>query len=104
MRERVQNNNKKKHNSRRKTEEKNKGMAVLPYVSGVSEKLPRIFKKRKISSAMKPHTKLRALLDLPKDKMIPKMEYRMQEKISWGNKKQTRAVPVSVDTGTKRTN
>ena len=45
--------NKKKDNSR-KEEEKNKGMVVLPYVSGVSEKLARIFKKRKISSAMKP--------------------------------------------------
>ena len=49
-------------------EEKNKGMVVLPYVSWVSEKLTRIFKKRKISSAMKPHTKLKALLVHSKDK------------------------------------
>ena len=47
-------------------------MVVLPYVSGVSAKLARIFKKRKISSAMKPHTKLRALLVHPKDKTDPK--------------------------------
>ena len=46
-------------------EEKNKGIVVLPYVSGVSEKLARILKK-KIWSAMKPRTKLRALLDHPK--------------------------------------
>ena len=45
---------------------------MLPYVGGVSEKLARIFKKRKISSAMKPHTKLRALLVHPKDKTDPK--------------------------------
>ena len=64
--------NKKKDNSRKEKEEKNKGMVVLPYVSGVSEKLARIFKKRKISSAMKPHTKLRALLVHPKDKTDPK--------------------------------
>ena len=63
--------NKKKDNSR-KEEEKNKGMVVLPYVSGVSEKLARIFVKRKISSAMKPHTKIRALLVHPKDKTDPK--------------------------------
>ena len=37
--------NKKKDNSRKEQEEKNKGMVVLPYVSGVSEKLARIFKK-----------------------------------------------------------
>ena len=47
-------------------------MVVLPYVRGVSEKLARIFKKRKISSSMKPHTKLRALLVHPKDKTDPK--------------------------------
>ena len=45
---------------------------MLPCVSGVSEKLARIFKKRKISSAMKPHTKLRALFVHPKDKTDPK--------------------------------
>ena len=64
--------NKKKDNSRKEKEEKNKGMVVLPYVSGVSEKLARIFKKRKISSTMKPHTKLRALLVHSKDKTDPK--------------------------------
>ena len=37
--------NKKKDNSRKEKEEKNKGMVVLPHVSGVSEKLARIFKK-----------------------------------------------------------
>ena len=47
-------------------------MVVLPYVSGVSEKLARIFKKRKISSAKKPNTKLRALLVHPKVKTDPK--------------------------------
>ena len=83
--------NKKKDNSRKEKEEKNKGMVVLPYMSGVSEKLARIFKKRKISSAMKPHTKLRALIVHPKGKTDPKEGvytrlHRMREKMCQGNK------------------
>ena len=76
--------NKKKDNSRKEKEEKNKGMVVLLYVSGVSEKLARIFKKRKISSAMKPHTKLRALLVHPKDKTDPKEGVLVENKIFTG--------------------
>ena len=47
-------------------------MVVLPYISGVSEKLARIFKKRAIASAMKPHVTLKNLLVHPKDKTDPK--------------------------------
>ena len=65
-------NKKRNYNSRREMEEKNKGMVILPYVSGVSKKLARIFKRRKISSAMKPHRKFRALLIHPKDRTDPK--------------------------------
>ena len=49
--------NNKKDNSRKGTEVKNMEMVVLSYVGGVSEKLVRIFKNRKISSAMMPNTK-----------------------------------------------
>ena len=42
-------------------------MVVLPYVHGMSEELARIFKKRQITSAMKPHSALRTLLVHPKD-------------------------------------
>ena len=47
-------------------------MVVLPYVRGVSEELARIYKKRQITSAMKPHSTLRTLLVHPKDKTDPK--------------------------------
>ena len=64
--------NKGKGNSRKESSEKNKGMVVLPYVHGTSEELARIFKKRHITSAMKPHSTLRTLLVHPKDKTDPK--------------------------------
>ena len=64
--------NKGKGNSRKESSEKNKGMVVLPYVHGTSEELARIFKKRQITSAMKPHSTLRTLLVHPKDKTDPK--------------------------------
>ena len=47
-------------------------MVVLPYVRGVSEELARIYKKRQITSAMKPHSTLRTILVHPKDKTDPK--------------------------------
>jgi len=49
-------------------ENKSKGMAVLPYVSGVSERISRVLKSYNISSAMKPHTTLRSQVVHPKDK------------------------------------
>ena len=52
-----------KNENRKKTkthtdvdQDKNRGMVVIPYVSGVSEKLARIFKKRRVSTAIKPLT------------------------------------------------
>ena len=59
-------------NKKDKTEEKSRGMIVLPYVGGLTEKLTRIFKKRRISTAVKPHTTLRSLLVKPKDKCEPR--------------------------------
>ena len=43
-----------KGTNKQENDVKSKGMVVLPYVSGLSEKLARIFKKRGIVTAMKP--------------------------------------------------
>ena len=50
------------------TEQRRKGMVVIPYVNGVSERIQRIFKKHKVDTAMKPHKTLRQTLVHPKDK------------------------------------
>ena len=64
-----------KGNSRKESREKNKGMVVLPYVRGVSEELARIYKKRQITSAMKPHSTLRTLLVHPKTRLTQKKAF-----------------------------
>ena len=53
-------------------EETNKGMVVLPYVQGLSERVERIMRKNPISVAMKPHKTLRNILAHHKDKGEPK--------------------------------
>jgi hypothetical protein len=50
---------------------KNKGLVVVPYVEGLSERMSRIFKKHGFSTSMKPHCTLRNLLVHPKDKRDP---------------------------------
>ena len=60
-----------KGNNKRENDTKTKGMVVLPYVHEDSEKLARIFKKRGIMTAMKPHSTLKSLLVHPKDKTDP---------------------------------
>ena len=52
--------------------DKNRGMVILPYIGGISEKLARILKKRKVTTAMRPHTTLKNMLVHPKDKTDPK--------------------------------
>ena len=48
--------------------ERCKGMVVIPYVKGTSERMSRLYKSYNIASAMKPHTTLRRELVHPKDK------------------------------------
>ena len=53
---------------KKKTENKSKGMVVIPYVNGLTERLQRIFKKHQVNTAVKPHRTLRQILVHPKDK------------------------------------
>ena len=58
-----------KDSTKKKDEEnKTKGMVVLPYVNGVSEKVSRVLKSYNIATAMKPQTTLRSQVVRPKDK------------------------------------
>ena len=59
---------KKKDNNKNKDDNKSKGMVVLPYVNGVSERVSRVLKQYNIASAMKPHSTLRSQIVHPKDK------------------------------------
>ena len=45
-----------------------RGMTVLPYVDGVTEKVSRVMKSYNVAAASKPHTTLCSLLFHPKDK------------------------------------
>ena len=55
----------------KKDKQENKGMIVLPYIQGTTEKLKRIFQKRELKVAIKPHQTIRNMLVHPKDQ-IPK--------------------------------
>ncbi len=49
-----------------------KGLAVLPYIEGTSDKISRMFRKHKIATAFKPHRTLRTCRNMlvhPKDKI-----------------------------------
>ena len=46
-----------------------KGLVVVPYVAGVSERIARVYKKHGFSTSFKPHQTLRNLLVHPKDKI-----------------------------------
>ena len=45
-----------------------KGLVVIPYVKGLSEAVTRVFRKHRITTAMRPYRTLRQLLVHPKDK------------------------------------
>ena len=51
--------------------EKTKGLVIIPFVEGFTDKATRIFRKHGISTAVKPHTTLRKMLVHPKDKRDP---------------------------------
>ncbi|XP_070579089.1 uncharacterized protein [Ptychodera flava] len=53
-----------------KNSEKSRGLVVIPYVEGLSEKMARVFRKFGFSTAMKPHRTLRNILVHPKDKLL----------------------------------
>ncbi len=57
-----------KKKQQKDTQEKSRGMVVIPYVEGLSEAVDRVFRKHRVTSAMKPHTTLKNLLVHPKDK------------------------------------
>ena len=48
--------------------EQKRGLVVIPYVQGISEKVERTLKKYNITTAMKPYLTLRNILVHPKDK------------------------------------
>ena len=49
----------------------NKGLVVLPYIEGLSEKASRVFKKQGFSTSLKPHHTIKSVLVHPKDKRDP---------------------------------
>ncbi len=55
----------------KESETPSKGMVVIPYVEGVSEKIQRVFKKYNINTAMRPTNTLKSILVHPKDKKDP---------------------------------
>jgi len=54
-------------NKRNKSAQESKGLAVIPFVEGLSETAGRILRKYGINTAMKPYRTLRQLLVHPKD-------------------------------------
>ena len=54
-----------------KGEERNRGMVVVPYIQGLSENV-RMFKKSRVSVAVRPHLTLRNIPVHPKDKLEPR--------------------------------
>ena len=46
---------------------KNRGMVILPFIGGISENLTRILKRRKVTTALKPHCTIKNMLVHPKD-------------------------------------
>ncbi|XP_072025290.1 uncharacterized protein [Amphiura filiformis] len=65
----MSNKSKKETKEKKNDNDPSKGMVVLPYIEGLSEKLQRIFWKHRIATAMRPHNTLRNLLVHPKDKI-----------------------------------
>ncbi len=69
--------------------ERTKGMVVLPYTQGISEKLCRIFKKHQVNVALKPANSIRRTLVAPKDKTPPQQACGIVYQIGCGDCKAT---------------
>ena len=63
---------KEKKKGKKLKSEMNRGMTVVPYVQALTEKVIRVFKKRRVSIAVRPHFTLRNILVHPKDKLKPR--------------------------------
>ncbi|XP_072051475.1 uncharacterized protein [Amphiura filiformis] len=61
-----------KPKTKKDSNNKSKGLVVVPYVEGLSQKANRIFRKHGIATAMKPNNTLRKILVHPKDKLDPR--------------------------------
>ena len=55
--------------TKKNDKDKSKGLVVVPYVSGVSERIARVYKKHGFATSFKPHKTLRQMLVHPKDKL-----------------------------------
>ena len=62
---------KQKQKQQKESNPKSRGMVVLPYVKGVSEKVSRVMKSPNISTVMESYNTLRQQLVHPKDKRDP---------------------------------
>ena len=71
VKEQIKNKPAKKPPKKKETDQKSRGLVVIPYVQGLSERSSRIFRKHGIATAMRPNTTLRKLLVHPKDKREP---------------------------------
>ena len=58
-----------KQNQPQRVEEERNGLAVIPYVKGLGERIRYVLKQYKINTAFKPHRTLRNILVSPKDKI-----------------------------------
>ena len=67
------------------TEEKNKGIVVLPYMKGVTEQLKRVFAKHRIATSAKPYHTIRNVLVHPKDKIETQDQTGVVYKIGCSN-------------------
>ena len=71
------------------SQDQNKGLVVVPYVEGVSERISRVFKKHGFSTALKPHRTLRSMVVHPKDKRDHKQSAELVYEIPCNSCKKT---------------
>ena len=93
----------KKRPNKPKDDNKSKGLVVVPYIEGLSEKASRVFRKHGIAIAMKSHTTLRNMLVHPRisetQRKLRKLFTRSPVKLSQQKKgkRQRRTVQIVAD-------